>query len=441
MRKAARRIVEKLRLHGHEAFFAGGWVRDFLLRRRPKDIDIATSAMPDEVHRLFPNSRSIGAQFGVIQVPLYGHFYEVATFRSDNTYLDGRHPSSVTFSGPEQDALRRDFTINGLFYDPIADRLIDYVHGRSDIQSKLIRTIGKPEERFAEDKLRMLRAIRFACHLGFTSVPETWDAIRRLATGILQVSWERIRDELTAILTGPSPASGMHLLYDSGLLAWILPEVAAMHGISQPAGERGETDLFTRTAGSLALLRRPSLTLTFGTLLRDAGTVKTNVTPEESQGRSHAEQSAAIAEAVCRRLRMSNEEIGRIIDLVLHHTDFSRIRDMRESAFKKFLRRPDIDEHLELYRVDRLSSRGDLELYEYCRQKLQEFALETIPTPLITGEDLIAMGYSPGPIFKKILEDIENLQLEGALHTREEALSHVRTAFPPPHHNHIDSEA
>jgi tRNA nucleotidyltransferase/poly(A) polymerase len=431
MRKAARRIVEKLRLHGHEAFFAGGWVRDFLLRRRPKDIDIATSAMPDEVRRLFPNSRSIGAQFGVIQVPLYGHFYEVATFRSDNTYLDGRHPSSVTFSGPEQDALRRDFTINGLFYDPIADRLIDYVHGRSDIQSKLIRTIGKPAERFAEDKLRMLRAIRFACNLGFTIVPETWDAIRRLASDILQVSWERIRDELTAILTGPSPASGIHFLYDSGLLTWILPEVAAMHGISQPAGERGETDPFTRAADSLALLRRPSLTLAFGTLLRDTGAVKTSITPEEAPGRNNAEQSAAIAEAVCRRLRISNEEIGRIVSLVLHHTDFSRIHDMRESALKKFLWRPDIDEQLELYRVDRLSSRGDLELYEYCRQKIQEFAGETIPAPLITGEDLIAMGYSPGPIFKKILEDIENLQLEGALHTREEALFHVRTAFPP----------
>lgn len=274
MRRAARRILEKLRLHGHEAFFAGGWVRDFLLRRRPKDIDIATSAMPDEVRRLFPKSRSIGAQFGVIQVPLYGHIYEVATFRSDNAYLDGRHPSSVTFSGPEQDALRRDFTINGLFYDPIADRLIDYVHGRIDIQSKLIRAIGNPDERFTEDKLRMLRAIRFACNLGFTIVPETWDAIRQLASGILQVSWERIRDELAGILTGPDPASGMHLLLDSGLLAHVLPEVAAMRGIPPQAGEHGRTDLFTRTADSLALLRKPALTLAFGTLLRDAGAAK-----------------------------------------------------------------------------------------------------------------------------------------------------------------------
>ncbi len=203
MRKAAQRIVEKLRLHGHEAFFAGGWVRDFLLRRKPKDIDIATGALPDEVRKLFPHSRPVGAQFGVIQVHLYGHIYEVATFRSDRDYLDGRHPSSVEFSGPEQDAQRRDFTINGLFYDPVADRLIDYVHGRNDIQNRLIRTIGDPHARFAEDKLRMLRAIRFACSLDFRIAPKTWSAIQSFAADILQVSWERIRDELIQILTGP----------------------------------------------------------------------------------------------------------------------------------------------------------------------------------------------------------------------------------------------
>ena len=212
MRKAARRIVEKLRLQGYDAVFAGGCVRDFLLHRKPKDIDIATSARPDEILRLFPNSRALGAQFGVIQVLMYGHGYEVATFRSDCEYLDGRHPSSIVFSGLEQDALRRDFTINGLFYDPIGDRFIDYVEGRSDIREKRIRTIGDPSERFAEDKLRMLRAIRFSCNLGFSIVAETWDAVRRFSPDILQVSWERIRDELIELFTGPAPDSGLDLL-------------------------------------------------------------------------------------------------------------------------------------------------------------------------------------------------------------------------------------
>jgi len=271
MQKAARRIVERLRVHEHEAFFAGGWVRDFLLRRKPKDIDIATSAPPEEVVRLFPNSTAIGAQFGVIQVHMYGRAYEVATFRSDNAYLNGRHPSSVTFSGPEQDAHRRDFTINGLFYDPAAERLIDYVHGRKDIKNRLIRTIGNPAMRFAEDKLRMLRAIRLACSLDFKIAPGTWEAIQKLAPEILQVSAERIRDELLKLLIGPTPDIGLDLLHESGLLTHVLPEVEAMRGIPQFPESASKGDVFANTKTALAMIRKPSTVLALGTLLHNIG--------------------------------------------------------------------------------------------------------------------------------------------------------------------------
>ncbi|HYK88770.1 MAG TPA: CCA tRNA nucleotidyltransferase, partial [Acidobacteriota bacterium] len=258
MQKAARRIVEKLRLHGHEAFFAGGWVRDFLLRRPARDIDIATSAHPDEVLRLFRHATAIGAQFGVVQVRSYRRPFEVATFRSEGAYLDGRHPSSVAYSGPREDALRRDFTINGLFYDPVAGKVIDFVEGRRDLRRRIIRTIGAPGQRFEEDKLRLMRAVRLACALDFQIDEETWKAIRRLAREILQVSWERVRDELIKILTGPAPDRGLELLHESGLLAHILPEVEAMRGVEQPPEFHPEGDVFVHTKLALALLRNPS---------------------------------------------------------------------------------------------------------------------------------------------------------------------------------------
>jgi poly(A) polymerase len=428
MRKAAQRIVEKLRLHGHEAFFAGGWVRDYLLRRRPKDIDIASSALPDEVIRLFPNSRSIGAQFGVIQVLMYGRAYEVATFRRDLDYLDGRHPSSVAFSGPEQDALRRDFTINGLFYDPIANRLIDYVHGKTDVQSKLIRTIGDPGARFSEDKLRMLRALRFACDLGFTIVPETWDAIQKLASSILQISWERIRDELTKIIAGPAPDKGLDLLYTSGLMQYLLPEIVAMRGIPQSPGELSGMDVFAHTQNALARLAKPSAILAFGALLHDVGkpsTYSANTAPCFGE---HDREGGKISEEICRRLKMSNEEISRIIDLVSTHKDFLQINQMRESARRRLLCKPGIADHLELLRVHCLGSRRSLEVYSSCLQKLEEY--RQVVEPFIKGEDLIEMGYLPGPIFKEILQTIEDLQFEGVLKTREEALQHIKSSFP-----------
>lgn len=430
MERAARRIVEKLRLHGHEAFFAGGWVRDHLLRRKATDIDIATSALPEEVQRLFPNATAIGAKFGVIQVRHYGRSYEVATFRSDNAYVDGRHPSSVSFSGPRQDALRRDFTINGLFYDPVADRVIDYVQGRRDIKTKVIRTIGNPEDRFAEDKLRMLRAVRLASNLDFAVAPETWGAIKKLAPDILQVSWERIRDELFKLLTGENPGKGLDLLHESGLLKHILPEVESMCGVPYSKDSR-EMDVFAHTRTALSLLRRPSSILALGTLLHDVG--KTLSPPGDAQERfkDHEKLGAEISEAVCRRIRMSNEAAARVVDLVRTHMEFSRVHDMRESAFRRFLRKPDFADHLELYRVNRLSVGGDLKTYEYCLEKYREYAREPAAPPLLTGDDLVLLGHKPGPAFQEMLRAIEDLQLEGVLRTREEALEYIRAHYPP----------
>lgn len=430
MKRAARRIVEKLRLHDHEAFFAGGWVRDFLLRRKPKDIDIATSARPEEVLKLFPNSRAIGAQFGVVQVSMYGRVYEVATFRNDHAYMDGRHPSSVSFCGPEQDALRRDFTINGLFYDPIADRLIDYVHGKRDIQKKLLRTIGDPRARFAEDKLRMLRAVRLSCGLEFKIVPETWNAIREHAHEIVQVSWERIRDELGRLFTGRTPGIGLSLLRESGLLAYILPEIEEMCGIPQSPESPSEIDVFTHTRTALGMLRTPSVVLAFGTLLHDVGKPSTYSPDKPRCFEGHALLGGKISEEICYRLRMSNQEINHIVDLVHSHVDFFRPREMRQSDLKRLLNKANIDDHLELFRVNCLSNQIGLEAYTDYLKQLKEHRNEPMTLPLITGKDLVDLGYSPGPVFTDILRAIEDLQLEGTLRTREEALHHVKVSFP-----------
>jgi poly(A) polymerase len=428
MRKAARRIVEKLRLNGHEAFFAGGWVRDYLLHRKPKDIDIATSALPDEALRLFPHSRSIGARFGVIQVILYGRTYEVATFRSDGAYLDGRHPSSIAFSAPEQDALRRDFTINGLFYDPIANRLIDYVGGNIDIQNRVIRTIGNPGARFSEDKLRMLRAIRFACDLGFTIVPETWEAIQKHAPDILQISWERIRDESIKLFTGPAPDKGLNLLYASGLLQHIFPEIAAMRGIPQSPEDLSDMDVFAHTQNALARLHKPSAILAIGTLLHEAGKLSMHPANSSACFTEHTQEGGGISESIARRLRLSNEETAQIVDLVSTHPDFLHINEKRESAQRRLLRKPNIADHLELLRVHCLSGPGNLEIYTRCLEKREDYQRNL--DPLIKGEDLIEMGYSPGPIYGEILRTVEDLQFENLLKTREEALEYIKVSFP-----------
>jgi poly(A) polymerase len=430
MIRAAKRIVGKLRLNGHEAVFAGGWVRDFLLNRKPKDIDIATSALPEEVLRLFPRSKPIGAKFGVIRVLMYGRAYEVATFRKDSAYLDGRHPSAVAFCRAKEDALRRDFTINGLFYDPFADRLIDYVHGRRDLRNRQIRTIGHPHLRFAEDKLRMLRAIRLSCSLDFKIAPKTWVAIREQAPDILEISRERIRDELIRIFTGPRPGSGLDLLDQSGLLAAILPEVSAMRGVPQsPESLRG-IDVYAHTRTALEMLRKPSAVLAFGTLLHDAGKPLTSSATQVKRFDGHARIGSKISSDLCRRLRMSNEEINRIADLVRTHMDFTNPCEMKKSALMRLLSKPDIADHLELYRVNCLSNRKGLQGYRNYLQMLEEYRNKPEAPPLIKGDDLIKMGYSPGPIYSRILRTVSDLQIEGALRTRKDAIQFIRKTFP-----------
>jgi poly(A) polymerase len=432
MQKAARRIVERLRLHGHEAFFAGGWVRDYLLRRKPDDIDIATSALPEQIVALFPNSLAIGAQFGVVQVRMYRRAFEVATFRTEGPYLDGRHPSTVAFSGPKQDACRRDFTINGLFYDPVADRVIDYVLGKTDLQHRTIRTIGDPNERFSEDKLRIIRAIRLAAALDFGIAPETWKAIQHLAAQILLVSWERIRNELIKILTGPAPDKGLDLLAESGILAHILPEVAAMRGVLQPPEFHPEGDVFVHTKNALALLHKPSPVLALGTLLHDVGKPPSFTVKERIRFDGHVELGGQMAAEICRRLKISRDETAAIVELVLHHLHFMHVKEMRQSTLKRFLRLPNFSDHLELHRVDCMSSHRDLEYYNFCHKKLEELKNNpVVPLPLVNGRDLIDLGYRPGPVFKKILHSVEDLQLEGLLLSREDALEYIKKSYPP----------
>jgi len=431
MRRAASRIVERLRLHDHEAFIAGGWVRDFLLNRKPKDIDIATSALPGDVLQLFPKSKAIGAKYGVVQVHMYGRAYEVATFRSEQAYMDGRHPSSVTFSGPKQDAARRDFTINGLFYDPVAGRVIDFVHGTTDIRRRVVRTIGKAAERFAEDKLRMMRAIRLSCDLGFDIAPDTWNAIQALAPEILQISWERIRDELLKLLTGAAPDAALDLLNKSSLMASILPEVAAMRGVLQPQEFDLERDLFAHTSKALPMLRQPSAVLAMGTLLHDVGKPLTYSVEERIRFDGHAHIGAPIAGAICRRLKMSRQDTDQVVDLVANHQRFINLKQMRESTLRRFLSKANIADHLELHRVDCLSSHRDLEIYNFCLLKLKHYKNQpALPTRLIGGQDLIDMGYRPGPVFSKILRTVEDLQLDGTLRTHLEAVDYVRRVFP-----------
>ncbi len=406
-------------------------MRDFLLHRKARDIDIATSARPDEVLRLFPHATAIGEQFGVVQVRLYRRAFEVATFRSESGYVDGRHPSNVVFSGPREDALRRDFTINGLFYDPTAGSVIDFVQGRADLDRRIIRTIGAPADRFDEDKLRLLRAIRFACHLDFELESETWRAIRQLAEKIRQVSWERIRDELLKILTGRAPDRGLDLLHESGLLKHILPEVEAMCGVAQPPEFHPEGDVFVHTRLAVKLLRKPSATLAFGTLLHDVGKPPTFSVKERIRFDGHVELGARMAEEICRRLRLSNEETEEVCDLVLHHLRFMNVFEMRESTLKRLLRKPNFPDHLELHRVDCLSSHRDMSGYWFCKRKFEEQRAAPPPSPpLIRGRDLIEIGYQPGPLFRQILAAVEDMHLEGELRSRAEALDYVRKTYP-----------
>jgi poly(A) polymerase len=430
----ARSLVRRLVAAGHVALYAGGCVRDRLLGRGFHDIDIATSASPEEVQRLFPRTVAVGAQFGVIVVLEGGYEFQVATFRADGVYIDGRRPESVVFTTPEGDAARRDFTVNGLFYDPLEDRVLDFVGGARDLDARVIRAIGDPVARFREDKLRLLRAIRFSAALDFEIEASTWSAVTAHASEIHGVSAERIRDELVKIFVDPSRVRGFDLLDSSGLLHELLPEVTALRGCEQPPEFHPEGDVFVHTRIMLELLGpNVSVPLVFGVLFHDLGKPPTYQVDETGRIRfnGHEHVSADLTRRIMERLRFSNDEIEQTIVIVKNHMAFKDVQNMRVAKLKRFLARPTIEDELELHRVDCTSSHGMLDNLDFLRAKQSEFAHEPlIPEPLVTGHDLIASGRKPGPRFKEILDAVQTLQLEAGLQNREEALAWVDANFP-----------
>jgi poly(A) polymerase len=428
----ARAVIQKLRSAGHQAWLVGGCVRDLLLGSHPKDYDIATDARPDRIMDLFPRSGRVGAHFGVVLVRDAFSQVEVATFRSDHDYEDGRRPGAVRFeSDPRQDVLRRDFTVNGLLMDPDDGRVVDYVDGRADLDRRLIRAIGDPVCRVREDHLRMLRAIRFAARLGFTIDAATFAAIRENHELIRRVSAERVRDEIVRILTEGGARHGFELLDESGLLAEILPEVAAMKGVAQPPEYHPEGDVWVHTLFLLEQLRQPTPTLALGALLHDVGKPPTFRIAERIRFDGHVEEGVRLAHDILTRLRFSREEIEQVEALVANHMKFKDAHRMKESTLKRFLRQSNFEEHLELHRLDVLSSNRRLETYDFLRDKLAGFTEEHLkPERLLTGADLIAAGYHPGPKFTEILQAVEDAQLEGRVQTAGEALELVRRQFP-----------
>jgi poly(A) polymerase len=435
----ATRIAHTLREHGYSAYLVGGCVRDLLLNREPADYDVATSATPQEVIGIFPQTFAVGAQFGVVLVPVRretpdgerdNYAIEVATFRSDGAYSDGRHPDEVQFSkDARMDVQRRDFTINGLLLDPDTREVLDYVGGREDLQRGIIRTIGEAHQRFAEDKLRMLRAVRFAARFGYSINDQTLSAIRELAPQIHQVSHERVRDEVLKMLTEGHARRAFELLDQTDLLEHVLPEIKKMQGVAQPPQYHPEGDVWTHTLMLLeGLPAGCPKTLALGALLHDVGKPPTfRVAPDRIRFDQHAEVGTKMAEEICRRFRLSNDDTDQVLSLVANHMRFGDVQRMKDSTLKRFFRLPRFEQHLELHRLDCQSSHRDLSLYEFAKEKFYTLPAEQIrPQPLITGADLIAAGYEPGPKFKELLTAVEDAQLDGSISTKEEAMELVR---------------
>jgi tRNA nucleotidyltransferase/poly(A) polymerase len=455
-RELANSICDTLIRHGHQALLVGGCVRDILLDREPTDYDVTTDATPERVQQLFPGSVGVGAQFGVVLVPRDAGKVEVATFRSDVGYSDGRHPDRVVYSRtPQEDVARRDFTINGLLMRHDTGEVLGYVGGQHDLQARIIRAIGDPERRFTEDKLRILRAVRFAARFGFEIEPATFSAIRKHARAIelprfrpefplavtpiaSWVSAERIREELTKLLTEGSARRGFELLDDSGLLLQLLPEISAMKGVPQPPEYHPEGDVWIHTRLMLAgLPAGVSPTLAWGVLLHDVGKPPTfrpaSATGDRIRFDDHVAVGVKMATAICQRLRFSNDDTAQILALVANHMKFKDVAQMRKSTLKRFLRLPAFSEHLELHRLDCLSSHGRLDAYYALKDLLIETPPEEIrPTRLLTGVDLQDMGYIPGPDFQRMLTALEDAQLEGQLQTREQAEHFIRKHYPHP---------
>jgi poly(A) polymerase len=435
-RGLAHSICDILQSAGFQAFLVGGCVRDILLGREPADYDVATSATPDQVLNLFPDGAGVGAQFGVILVPRDGVKVEVATFRSDIGYADGRHPDRVVYtSSPEEDVRRRDFTINGLVMRHNTGEVLDFVNGQADLQAGIIRAIGEPDRRFAEDKLRMLRAVRFAARFGYEIEQETFRAIRKHAREIGQVSAERIRDELTKLLAEGAARAGFELLDLCWLLQIVLPEVAALKGVEQPPQYHPEGDVWIHTLMMLeGLPAGCASTLAWGVLLHDVGKPATFRSAAETGDRirfdGHVDVGIAIGREILSRLRFSNDDTEQILSLVEHHMKFKDVEKMRPATLKRFVRLARFEEHMELHRLDCFSSHRNLEAYEFVREFLLATPPEVVrPSKLISGEDVINLGFAPGPIIGKILGAVEEAQLNGELTSKREAISFVQSNF------------
>lgn len=430
----ANQILHTLHRAGFDAYFAGGCVRDKERGVPPKDFDIATNAHPKDVMALFEKTIPVGLAFGVVLVVIEGESFEVATFRREGNYQDGRHPGTVTFASLEQDAKRRDFTVNGLYFDSRSNTVIDLVEGLADLNRKVIRTIGDPEARFLEDHLRMMRAIRFSVQLGFEIEKKTYQAIKKHASKIKLISAERIRDELIKTLTSPEPELGIRLLDETGLAEEFLPELSKMKGVEQPMEYHPEGDVFIHTLLLLKALKSPELELAMGALLHDVAKPNTfQRAPDRIRFHGHDVLGAEMTKEICKRLAFSNDQTELIASLVLEHLRFKDAFNMRLSTLKRFMSLPRFDLHLELHRIDCLASHGNLDAYHFAKAKYEEFLkLPPPPLKLITGEDLIQMGFLPGPLFSEIIRKVEDQILEGTITKKEEALLFVRANYGEP---------
>jgi poly(A) polymerase len=432
----ANSICETLRSNGYQALLVGGCVRDLLLGHEPADYDVTTDATPGQVTAFFPESISVGAQFGVILIPRDGMKVEVATFRSDVGYSDGRHPDRVVYSKtPQEDVQRRDFTINGLLMRHDTGEVLDFVGGQDDLHAKIIRAIGAPGRRFTEDKLRMMRAVRFAARFGFEIEPETFRAIRRHVGEIHQVSPERLREELTKMLTEGAARIAFELLDETWLLQQALPEIGAMKGVEQPPQFHPEGDVWIHTLMMLeGLPKDASPTLAWGVLLHDVGKPPTFQSAVETGDRirfnNHVQVGVRMAEEICKRLRFSNEDTEQILALVDNHMRFGAVEEMRASTLKRFVRLPHFEEHLALHRLDCLSSHRNLDSYDFVQRFLEVTPPEQVrPERLLGGDDLQGMGFRPSPLFSQILQALEDAQLEGQIRTREDAKKYVLSKY------------
>lgn len=429
--KVAVKILEKLSKKGYTAYFAGGVVRDLVLNKKCKDIDIATNAKPDDIIKLFRKCILVGKQFGVIRVIYYGIEYEIATFRKDTNYIDGRHPEKVEWTDAEEDAKRRDFTINALFFDGINENIIDFVNGMKDIKNKIIRAVGNAEERFEEDKLRILRGIRFSIRLGFKIEKNTLLAIKKYSNKITEVSFERIRDEFKLILTSQNPDKAILLMSKTGILKEILPEIEKLKGVKQTKKFHPEGDVFKHTVLMLKNMKNPTWQLAFAVLLHDVGKPDTMTVSDRIRFNGHDTLGKKISQEICDRFKLSKKDKDNIVDLVNQHMKFINVQKMRVSTLKKFLKAENFNEHLELHKLDCISSHGKIDNYIFCKKKKKEYKkdIEREKLKIIRGKDLIILGLKPGPLFTKILNEIEEMYLEKQLQTKEEAIEHIKNKY------------